>query len=161
MHLLPPAASCLRSTRLGATGVLMVLATLPFAVPADAAAPVLTKGLYKGTVVDADGDPDTYAVAIRITAKTLRKNRAAGRVSYRAAENEQTGAYGLDCKGTLKFRSRSGKRFRFIETINGGADAQCVSGGTVTLTRASNRRFTYSWSQAGMDRPAPAGTVTR
>lgn len=150
-----------RHSRPARLGTAVLVAGLSASGVAAAAAPAPPAGLYKGTVTDADGDPARYAVAIRLTSRPLRAGRVAGRVSYLASADEETGTPGLRCRGTLKYRGRSGRRLRFAETIAGGAAADCLSGGTVTLTATSARRLTYRWTQPRMDRPAPTATLTR
>jgi hypothetical protein len=124
---------------------------------ADAVAPLIAKGLYRGTVADPDGDPDAYTVDLRITASELIAGKRAGRIAYRAPATEDTDGVALACKGTLSYRGRSGTTLRFRETMPASTAADCIDGGTVELTRASARRLTYRWTKPGdPDTPATA-----
>lgn len=118
-------------------------------------------GVYRGTVTDPGGDPGTYAVRIRIAAQPLRPGHRAGTVLYQAAADEETGAPALHCTGTLSFRSRRGTRSVFRETIAGGAGRECLTGGTVTLTRRGAATLGYRWSRPGTTIPPPTATLTR
>src|SRR5919198_3397637 len=124
-------SALLRRTKRPLSVVLAVAAYALVSPPADALAPTLAKGLYRGTVDDPDGDPDAYAVSIRITASKLIAEKRAGRISYRAPATEGTDGVALSCKGTLSFRGRSGSTFRFRESMPASTGADCVNGGTV------------------------------
>src|ERR671926_348911 len=139
-------SALLRRTKRPVSVVLAVAAYALVSPPADALAPTLAKGLYRGTVDDPDGDPDAYAVTIRITTAKLGAGKRAGRISYRAPATEDTDGVAPSCKGTLSFRGRSGSTFRFRETMPASTGADCESAGPVELIRVSARRRTYRWT---------------
>lgn len=141
--------------------VAAVASTTVISPPADAAAPTIAKGLYRGTVNDPDGDPDAYRVDLRITATKLIAGTRAGRISYRAPATEDTDGIALSCKGTLSFRGRSGATLRFREAMPASTAADCVNGGTVELTPAGARHLTYRWTKAGDKDVAATASLSR
>lgn len=118
-------------------------------------------GLYRGTISDGEGDPSTYSASLRVFAGRVVVGRRAGRVSYRATEDDGAARSGLDCRGFLTYVGRVAAGYGFRETIVGGDDAECVNGGVVTLTRSGGRALDYLWTaQEGQPRSA-SGALTR
>lgn len=65
---------------------------------------------------------------------------------------------GLDCRGTWRYLGRSGRAYRFRETITAGRSTACKGVGKVALTPRAGGRLAYVFRGGGV---VSRGTLTR
>jgi hypothetical protein len=65
---------------------------------------------------------------------------------------------GLDCRGTWRYLGRSGRAYRFRETITAGRSNACKGVGTVALTPRPGGKLGYVFRGGGV---VSRGTLTR
>lgn len=125
---------------LAASGALLVPATAATATTpsADAKAGGSIAGTWKGGVHGDEGASAGYKAKVKVVKKSGKWKAKIAYPKY-------------DCKGTWKFKGKSGKKFRFVEKITTGP---CVDGVKVVAQRKGSKLL-VKWTE-----PATGDTAT-